>query len=261
MDSATLTGILLTGLVSGTGAGLITLLVAYPKAKSELQAQFQAKFENMAFLMREEFEKARQQEAGKRAAIHADIENVLNEVRLVTKETELIRTEIGTNAWTRERVWEQKRDAYFKVLNRTNQHVQSLKHLHAYRKGVWAGAKREGIDLSTVAPIPNQSEDFLRAYADSHSDLSHSLIEAYLFVSPIAHPLLNECINSVHFGSAFGIVDGKRANLDRTEQEQIEVQEKGAQEMNFLGVWMGRLLTCARKDLHVDGTPHTAIAT
>ena len=248
--------LLVTGLLGGIGAALIAFFLAYPKAKAELQAQYQTKFENMAFLVREEFEKAREQEAGKRSAIHADVENVLNEVRLVTKETELIRTEIGTNVWTRERVWEQKRDVYFEILKCVNEHLDTLTTLHAYRQGVWQGSRRQGINLSVVAPIPNQIDDLMRAYIASHKKLSNVLRVAYLFVDPMAYPLLNECTESGYFGKAFGQLDAKRGHFDRTVPEQIEIQEKGTQEMKFLGGWMSRVVVCARQDLDVD--PGTA---
>jgi hypothetical protein len=40
--------------------------------------------------------------------------------------------------------------------------------------------------------------------------------------------------------------------LDRTHEEQVEIQTKGAKEMNFLGIWMGHLIAVAREELGVD---------
>ena len=67
-------------------------------------------------LLKQEFAKAFEQETGKRLATHQDIENVLHEVRAVTRETELVKAKIGRDLWTRQMVWQQKREAYAKVL-------------------------------------------------------------------------------------------------------------------------------------------------
>jgi hypothetical protein len=155
------------------------------------------------------------------------------------------------------RIWEQKREMYFQILTCVNEHFDALMMLHAYCEGVWRGARREGINLSVVAPIPNQIEDRMRAYIDSHKKLGNALRVAYVFVNPTAFPLLTECSQSDYFGKAFGQLDPKHDYLDRTVPEQMEIQERGAQEMNFLGGWMSRAAACARQDLHVDSAPVT----
>ncbi len=222
---AKLIEILFTGLTSGIGGGmiggLIALFGAYWKGKSELLGQLQTQFENSPTLMALKRGTAYEEEAGKR-------------------------------------IWEQKREMYFQILTCVNEHFNALMLLQGHREGVWGGARREGINLSLVSPTPNQIDDLMRAYIESHRKLSNALRIAYVFVNPIAFPLLTECSQSGYFGKAFGKLDPKRGYFDRTEQEQIEIQELGAQEMTFLGNWMYRVVVCARQDLHVGpvaGTP------
>src|SRR5271157_697890 len=56
------------------------------------------------------------EEKGKRLATHEDIENVLEEVRAVTRETETIKAQISADFWNRQAVWNQRRDLYVEVL-------------------------------------------------------------------------------------------------------------------------------------------------
>jgi hypothetical protein len=59
---------------------------------------------------------AYEQEAGKRLATRDDIDNVLAQIKLVTKETELIKAQVSSDLWVKQAVWNQKRDAYFKIV-------------------------------------------------------------------------------------------------------------------------------------------------
>jgi hypothetical protein len=54
-------------------------------------------------------------EKGKRLATREDIENVLSEVRAVTKETETIKAQIGSDLWLRQTIWNHNRDAYTNI--------------------------------------------------------------------------------------------------------------------------------------------------
>ena len=55
-------------------------------------------------------------EKGRRLATHEDIDNVVNELRLVTKETETIKARVGSEAWAWQAVWNQRRDLYAEAL-------------------------------------------------------------------------------------------------------------------------------------------------
>jgi len=55
-------------------------------------------------------------EKGKQLATKEDIDNVLSQVRAVTKETESIRADIQGAVWERQTAWAQKRDIYAALL-------------------------------------------------------------------------------------------------------------------------------------------------
>jgi hypothetical protein len=144
MDANKLTELLVTGITGGIGGGLIALFGAYSKGRSELLGQIRTQFENFPFLMEFKRATAYQEEAGKRAATHADIENVLREIHLVTEKTETIRTQIGTAAWTRERVWEQKRAQYSKILESSRALMETLSKYVELRRSNFMFAREAG---------------------------------------------------------------------------------------------------------------------
>jgi hypothetical protein len=88
-------------------------------------------------LLREEWPKlldeARQksyaEETGKRLATKDDIGNVLEQVRMVTKETENIKAQISTGLWQRQWHLTQKRDCYVRL-------VDALENIQLQRSGI-----------------------------------------------------------------------------------------------------------------------------
>lgn len=102
-----------TGLFAAGIGGLIGgTLGSYFRGYSTKKGENRAGYEDFPSLVKQEFAKAFEQEAGKRLATHQDVENVLQEVRTVTKETETIKTQIGSDFWISQKHWEQKRDIY-----------------------------------------------------------------------------------------------------------------------------------------------------
>lgn len=83
------------GLIGGT-------IGSYFKGYSSRKGENRANYEDLPSLLKQEFARAFEQEAGKRLATHQDIENVIREVRTVTKETETIKAQIGVDLWTRQ---------------------------------------------------------------------------------------------------------------------------------------------------------------
>jgi hypothetical protein len=71
--------------------------------------------EELPRILEEERQKAYAQEQGKRLATHDDIEHVLSELRMVTKETETIKAKIGGDLWLRQTVWNRRYDLYAEI--------------------------------------------------------------------------------------------------------------------------------------------------
>jgi hypothetical protein len=67
-------------------------------------------------IVKQEFEKARAIEGGRRLATHEDVQNVLAEVRVVTRETETIKARISDELWNKQKRLELKVSVYQELL-------------------------------------------------------------------------------------------------------------------------------------------------
>ena len=248
MDSK-LTETLLTGLTGGIGGGLIALGGAYWKGKADLLGQLRTQFENLPFLMGFRRAAAYEEETGKRAATHEDIDNVLREVRLVTKETERIRTEIGAVAWTRERVWEEKKAAYNKVFKSCRTLSDTLGRYLELRRSNFMYARQCGYSTQTTdtcrGPEFDIGGDFLKRILDVENEFD----EASIFLGDGIDLLFAEF---EHERSAL-------MSLVSTEPQEDDAQEEAAHEKimdgaNFLLQWRGRIADFAKVDLGVKSS-------
>ena len=68
--------------------------------------------------------RAAAEERGKRTATHEDIENVLREVKLVTRETERIKDELSSTSHFQKRAWEERFKLYIALLDWTSSHAK-----------------------------------------------------------------------------------------------------------------------------------------
>lgn len=68
-------------------------------------------------LLAEAKEKAYQEESGRRLATKDDVENILQQVRAVTRETELVKAEISGGLWHGQWRLAQKRDSYVRLID------------------------------------------------------------------------------------------------------------------------------------------------
>jgi hypothetical protein len=105
-------GFMATLLSTLVGAAIGAYMVGRFTEKGR-QAAIKASFEEV---LKQSRERAAEEERGKRLATHEDIENVLKELRLVTKETEQIKTEVSREAQRYLRAWEEKRNLYIQLV-------------------------------------------------------------------------------------------------------------------------------------------------
>jgi hypothetical protein len=121
-------------------------------------------------LLAEAREKAYAEETGKRLATKDDIENVLDQVRAVTRETELVKAEISGGLWQQQWQKTQKRDAYVRL-------IDTLENLQLKRGKIWRAVDA---DTRTAAEHVEQEaiEEFRRARALARLLLASEVIDA-----------------------------------------------------------------------------------
>jgi hypothetical protein len=112
-------GFLVSLVGSAVGAGLVAWIVGHFTERGR-QAAIKASFEDV---LRQARQRAADEERGKRLATHEDIENVLGELRLVTRETEQIKASVSQKAQTYLRAWEERRNLYVKLIEWTSKHM------------------------------------------------------------------------------------------------------------------------------------------
>lgn len=81
---------------------------------------------------------------GERLATHEDIENVLDEVRKVTTETEKIKAEISSDLWKQQWKLDRKREAYADLIAAGHQVIADLMNLEEASKHI--DTNQEAID-------------------------------------------------------------------------------------------------------------------
>jgi len=172
------------GLIGGT-------LGAYYKSYWTEKGKNLATYQDIKTLLAEEHGKAYEQEKGKRLATHEDIQNVLAEVRSVTRETESIKAQIGSDLWTRQRVWEQKREIYSNLLKNSNLVLNSI--LEFIKQSTL-------VEALTLGGKPVTSDD-TKSLVEKRTDLSNALRhfmglfnEAYIFINPKACACLHQFV-------------------------------------------------------------------
>jgi hypothetical protein len=184
-------------LAAGIGGLIGGTLGAYFKSYWTEKGKNLATYEDIKTLLAEERGKAYEQEKGKRLATHEDIQNVLAEVRSVTRETESIKAQIGSDLWTRQRVWEQKREIYSNllkssdlVLNSILEFIKQITLKEALAGGVKNVTGYEAKDLAARGFGFSINSGLL---GEKRTDVSNAMRhfmglfnEAYIFINPKA---------------------------------------------------------------------------
>lgn len=102
----------------GTGFGCLVgiALGSYLKGMYGEVGKIDAAISRLEDVGKKAFREAFESEAGKRMASHQDIDNILSEVRNVTRETESIKAQINGDAWLSQTIWMEKRKMYGELL-------------------------------------------------------------------------------------------------------------------------------------------------
>lgn len=87
---------------------------------------------------------------GEQAATHEDLQNVVKEVRAVTKTTEEIKAEISGGLWDRQKRWEMRREAVFEMTRKIAGVDDALTSLHSMYQYYAALAETQQLVDSTA---------------------------------------------------------------------------------------------------------------
>ncbi len=160
---------------------------------------------------------------GENLATHEDIDKLIDQVAAVTDTTETIKAQIGSDLWTRQSVWQQKRDAYAKILNVSHSLRESLIDLtQAYR-----ASERSGTEEQRKLTDKNFGEAQNRYYLELAPALSHEIDIGEIFLGYPAVKVLNEF-----------------RHWRQSAESGTEFQKR----VDFVAAWRTRLIEAARKD-------------
>jgi hypothetical protein len=117
---------------------------------------------------------------------------VVKEVQAVTRETETIKAQIGSDLWTRQRVWERKREIYSQLLkNSTTLRDALIDYMGQVTLTValtTAGKDTTDYEPKDLVIKRNSVTEALRRFLDLFQ-------EAYIFLIPKACSTLSEFVN------------------------------------------------------------------
>ena len=123
-------------------------------------------------------------EKGKRLATREDIEHVLSEVRAVTKETETIKAQIGSDLWLRQTVWGHKREAYVNILKCSHHLQDALSSLRSTRMTLQI-LKEQATPAEHLVDMESNIAKNCGEYTEAQGRLLDALTETEIFVDGI----------------------------------------------------------------------------
>lgn len=161
---------------------------------------------------------------GENTALHEDIDKLVDQVSAITAATETIKAQIGSGLWTRQMVWQQKRDAYAKVLTIS----------HAVRESL--------IDLSQAFRVPESN-----ATEEQRQNFGKAQNRYFLELAPALSREID--IAEIFLGHAAVKVLEEFSHWRQSAENGTDFQDR----VSFVGAWRARLIDAARKDLGVPG--------
>jgi hypothetical protein len=225
------------GICGFFGASLGSYLKGYWTKKGENLATY----EDIKSLLAQERGKAYEQEKGKRLATHEDIENVLKQVQAVTRETETIKAQIGSDLWLRQTIWNQKREAYANIL-KCSYSAQDALNLWRSTLQVLRDCRQQNVPEQEILRLEALLGTRLQEYVVVHGKFLNALSEAQMFVDAASIRLLNEYRSGIT-----NVVS--EANDPKIEQVMILMMK-----------WTERLVAAGKQDLGVDASEAAELA-
>lgn len=180
------------------------------------------------------FLKSYMSEKGKRLATYEDIENVLKEVRAVTRETETIKAQIGSDLWLRQTVWGYKREAYANLLKSAHRLQDRLIHLRSTRM-VLREQEQKAAPEQHLLNLRSSIAERMTEYAEAHRQFLDALVETEIFLDGL--PTLRQQYLDYKWLGIRG-----EAGAD---------PENALKALMLLGNWITKLVTLAKGDLGV----------
>ena len=161
--------------------------------------------------------KAYEEEKGKRLATKDDIENVLDQVRAVTRETELVKAGISGGLWQRQWQMTQKRDAYTRL-------IDALENLQLKRGNIWRAADAETREDAERAG-QEAIEEFRRARALARLLLLPEVIDA---IGPLLRRIRGVDLSSMNqeqYDSTKKVISDARDNVVKIGRSELGLSE------------------------------------
>jgi hypothetical protein len=227
MDWATLIASALGGLI-GSSFG------AYYRAYWIKRGETFATYKDIQTLLAAERVKAYEQEKGKQLATNEDIDKILAQVSIITQETETIKAQIGQDLWTRQAAWQQKRECYFNLLNKSHELISVFTEVISAIYAVEQIKVAEAMDAAErrlkMLETHNKQYDVL-------SRLAQSMNHAEIFLDQTGLDVIS------HFRKNYPMTDPVHGTDDCTKK------------VAFLIDLNKKLIAAARQDLKENRAP------
>jgi hypothetical protein len=169
-------------------------------------------------LLDEARQKSYEEETGKRLATKDDIGNVLEQVRMVTKETEIIRAQISEGLWQRQWHLTQKRDCYVRL-------IDALENIQLQRRGV----RKAATDGALLAPARQRNEDaileFRRARALARLILSPDVVAGIGRLLRAIEPVDPATCTANEYAAAKALIEAARDKVVSVGKQELGLVE------------------------------------
>jgi hypothetical protein len=164
---------------------------------------------------------------GERYATKADFDGLLNELRETTRATEGIKQNISHDAWLKQRKWELRREAYFKLL-------ASFQKLQ-----VFDGLRLAELDIAGQKGVSQEYSEFIqrikREHFDQFLETQELVVTAMAVVSSEAYAVLMDYWRRL-------------SELSKVMVSEENVRDQIAQSQDIAATTFAKILKIAQKE-------------